>query len=211
MALGRPISLTNNVATKVITVTATAGQTLFTVIGGYRINNISVYRNGVRLGNQSDFIALDGSTVTLNAPCAVNDEIEFDIFDDFHVSDAIVSAASSQTVSGDLVVTGTLYAEVEGIGEVGIQSGGLTVGITSTINFTGAGNTVTLKPNGVIDVAISGGARGGGADKVFVENQRVVNNNYTFTPGYSAMSVGPVSVSAGVTVTIPGTERWVIL
>ena len=211
MALGRPISLTNNVATKVITATATAGQTLFTVVGGYRINNISVYRNGVRLGNQSDFIALDGSTVTFNTPCADGDEIEFDIFDDFHVSDAIVSAASSQTVSGDLVVTGTLYAEVEGVGEVGIQSGGTTVGIVSTINFTGAGNTVTLKPNGVIDVAISGGARGGGADKVFVENQRVVNNNYTFTSGYSAMSVGPVSVSAGVTVTIPGTERWVIL
>lgn len=211
MALGRPISLTNNVATKVITATATAGQTLFTVIGGYRINNISVYRNGVRLSNQNDFIALDGSTVTINTPCADGDEIEFDIFDDFHVSDAIVSAASSQTVSGDLVVTGTLYAEVDGVGEVGIQSGGLTVGIVSTINFTGAGNTVTLKPNGVIDVAISGGARGGGADKVFVENQRVVNNNYTFTSGYSAMSVGPVSVSAGVTVTIPGTERWVIL
>lgn len=209
MALGRPISLTNNVATKVITVTATAGQTLFTVIGGYRINNISVYRNGVRLGNQSDFTALDGSTVTLNAPCAVDDEIEFDIFDDFHVSDAIVSAASTQTLSGDLVVTGKLYAD--GATIVGVQSGGTTIGITSTINFTGAGNTVTIKPNGVIDVAISGGARGGGSDKVFVENQRTVNNNYTFTPGYSAMSVGPVSVSAGATVTIPGTERWVIL
>lgn len=211
MALGRPISLTNNVATKVITVTATAGQTLFTVIGGYRINNISVYRNGIRLSNQNDFIALDGSTVTINTPCTVGDELEFDIFDDFHVSDAIVSAASSQTVSGDLVVTGTLYAEVDGISEVGIQSGGTTVGIVSTINFTGSGNTVTLKPNGIIDVAISGGARGGGADKVFVENQRTVTANYTFTPGYSAMSVGPVSVSAGVTVTIPGTERWVIL
>ena len=63
MALGRPISLTNNVATKVITATATAGQTLFTVIGGYRINNISVYRNGVRLSNQNDFIAIYGASV----------------------------------------------------------------------------------------------------------------------------------------------------
>lgn len=211
MALGRPISLTNNVATKVITVTATAGQTLFTVIGGYRINNISVYRNGVRLSNQNDFHALDGSTVTTLTPCADGDEIEFDIFDDFHVSDAIVSAASTQTLSGDLVVTGKLYADVAGTAEVGVQSGGTTIGITSTINFTGTGNTVTQQPDGTINIAISGGARGGGSDKVFVENQRVVNNNYTFTSGYSAMSVGPVSVSAGATVTIPGTERWVIL
>jgi len=210
MALGRPITLTDNVATKVINVTATAGQTLFTVTGGYRINNISVFRNGVRLG-ETDYVAGDGSTVTLNDACTGGDEITFQIFDDFRVSDAIVSAASTQTISGDLTVTGTLYASIDGIGEVGIQSGGTTIGITSTINFTGAGNTVTLKPDGSIDVAISGGARGGGADKVFVENQRVVNNNYTLTSGYSALSVGPVSVSAGVTVTVPASERWVIL
>jgi hypothetical protein len=79
------------------------------------------------------------------------------------------------------------------------------------LNFTGAGNTVTLKGDGSIDIAISGGARGGGPDKVFQENQRVVTTNYQLTSGYSAVSVGPVSVSAGVTVTIPGSERWVIL
>jgi len=207
MAIGRPISLTNNVATNVITATATEGQTLFTVTGGYRINNISVFRNGVRLSNSTDFVAGDGSTVTLTSACTAGDEINFQIFDDFHVSDAIVSAASTQTINGNLTVTGRLY----GAAEVGIQSGGTTIGVTSVINFTGAGNTITYQPDGSIDVSISGGARGGGADKVFVENQRVVNNNYTLTSGYSALSVGPVSVSAGVTVTVPASERWVIL
>jgi len=209
MAIGNPISSQNNY--RVITVSATAGQTLFTVTNGYTINKIGVYRNGVRLSAANDFTAADGSTVTLNNPCQSGDEVSFQLYDTFSVPDAIVSAASSQTISGDLVVTGTLYASVDGIGEVGIQSGGSVIGITSTLNFTGAGNTVTLQPDGSIDIAISGGARGGGADKVFVENQRNVTTNYTITPGYSAMSVGPVSVSAGVTVTIPGTERWVIL
>ena len=51
MAIGRKISLTPNVKSKKITVTATAGQTLFTVTGGYRVNNISVYRNGVGIIN----------------------------------------------------------------------------------------------------------------------------------------------------------------
>ena len=63
MAIGNPITLTDNVASKIISVTATAGQTSFTVTGGYRINAISVYRNGVRLAESNDFTAIDGSTV----------------------------------------------------------------------------------------------------------------------------------------------------
>ena len=49
MAVGRPISLTPNIATKTISIVATAGQTSFTPAGGYRINELAVYRNGVRL------------------------------------------------------------------------------------------------------------------------------------------------------------------
>ena len=65
MAIGRPVSLTNNVASKTISVTATASQTLFTVTGGYRINQLGVFRNGVRLVDGSDYTARDGATVTL--------------------------------------------------------------------------------------------------------------------------------------------------
>ena len=65
MAIGNPITLTNNVAAKVISATATANQTLFTVTGGYRINQIAVFRNGVRLVDSSDYTARDGASVTL--------------------------------------------------------------------------------------------------------------------------------------------------
>ena len=87
MAIGRPISLTPNVKSKRISVTATASQTLFTVQGGYRINNISVYRNGARLAQGSDFTASDGSTVTLLSAATANDTVEFEIFDDFAIAD----------------------------------------------------------------------------------------------------------------------------
>ena len=80
MAIGRPISLTPNVKSKRISVTATADQTLFTVTGGYRINNLSVYRNGARLVQGSDFTASDGSTVTLLSAATVNDVVAFEIF-----------------------------------------------------------------------------------------------------------------------------------
>ena len=156
MPLGRPISLTDNVASKIIRVLATNNQTVFTVTGGYRINQIGVFRNGVRLSNSSDFTATDGATVTLVNPAALNDEILFEIQDDFRVSDAIVSAASTQVIDGDLTVTGTVYGST-----VAIHSGGTSVGVAKTLNFVGTGNTF-LRRGDTIDISISGGSGGGG-------------------------------------------------
>ena len=155
MALGNPISLTNNVASRLVSATATAGQTTFTVSGGYRINAISVYRNGVKLSDNEDFVASDGSTVILVNAASLSDTIAFEIFDDFRVADAIVSAASSQTVSGDLVVTGTMYGAT-----VGVQSGGVNIGLAKTLNFIGSGNTFS-QTGDTIDISISGGGGGG--------------------------------------------------
>ena len=156
MALGNPISLTDNVASRLVSATATAGQTSFTVSGGYRINAISVYRNGVKLSDNEDFTAADGSTVTLVNAASLSDTISFEIFDDFRVADAIVSAASSQTVSGNLTVTGDLFGA-----QIGVQSGGVNIGIAKTLNFIGSGNTFS-KTGDTIDISISGGGGGGG-------------------------------------------------
>ncbi len=156
MAIGNPITLTNNVASKNISVTATADQTLFTVTGGYRINQLAVFRNGVRLVDGSDFTARDGSTVTLVTAANLNDTIEFQIFEDFRVADAIVSAEATQTISGELNVTGGF--------NVGIQSGGtdIATGVITAINFIGAGNTAVYDAvSKTVDISISGGGGGG--------------------------------------------------
>ena len=55
------------------------------------------------------------------------------------------------------------------------------------------------------------GAVGGGEDKVFYENDTTVTESYTITTGRSAMSVGPITLAAGVVVTVPAGKRWVIL
>ena len=65
--------------------------------------------------------------------------------------------------------------------------------------------------NGTSWGAIGGGATGGGADEVFVENSLTITNNYTITAGKSASSVGNITVNTGVTVTVPSGSRWVIL
>ena len=161
MAIGRPINLTTNVATKNISVTATEGQTQFTVTGGYRINEIAVYRNGTRLVDGRDFTATDGSIVTLLSGATVGDSIEFQIFDSFNVANTIKPNESDQTINGNLTVTGTLSGLTSITGaSIGIQSAGTHIGIAQTINFIGAGNTVVTNGN-TIDVSISGSGGGG--------------------------------------------------
>lgn len=58
---------------------------------------------------------------------------------------------------------------------------------------------------------IGGGATGGGGDQVFVENGVTVTTSYTLSTNKNAMSVGPITVDAGATVTIPSDQRWVVL
>ena len=156
MAIGNPITLTNNVAAKVISATATANQTLFTVTGGYRINQIAVFRNGVRLVDSSDYTARDGASVTLLSAATEGDVLEFQIFDDFRVADAI-NSAGDQTLSGSLSATGGF--------NVGIQSAGtqITTGVITAINFVGTGNTVQYDSSSkTVAVSIAGGGGGGG-------------------------------------------------
>ena len=104
MPIGRPITLSSNVASKTISITATDGQTLFQPSGGYRINEIAVFRNGTRLVDGQDFTARDGSSVTLLSGATVGDVLEFQIFDSFNIANTIKPNESTQTINGALVV-----------------------------------------------------------------------------------------------------------
>lgn len=42
------------------------------------------------------------------------------------------------------------------------------------------------------------------------ENTQTVSSSYTITSGSSAASVGPITLSSGVVVTLPSGSRWVI-
>ena len=58
---------------------------------------------------------------------------------------------------------------------------------------------------------LGGGATGGGADQVFVENGQNVTTNYTIPATKNAMSTGPITVDDGVSVTISSGSRWVVI
>ena len=225
MPIGRPITLSSNVASKTISITATDGQTLFQPSGGYRINEIAVFRNGTRLVDGQDFTARDGSSVTLLSGATVGDVLEFQIFDSFNIANTIKPNESTQTINGALVVQGGVTGS-----QIGIQSGGTAIGTGRTVNFIGSGNTVIDKGDGTIDVSISGSGGGGGLGtainysddetaspfsyidkKINVsENMVLDTTNAGADPSYIITVVPEIVVNSGIAVTV-GAGKTVII
>lgn len=59
--------------------------------------------------------------------------------------------------------------------------------------------------------ALGGGATGGGSDTVFFVNSQIVAVDYTIPSDQNAGTFGPVTISGGVTVTVPTGSVWSIV
>jgi hypothetical protein len=144
------------------------------------------------------------------------------------VFDAITNF-NTLNVSGAMGVGGAL--DVTGAVDVG---GALTVDSDSAFDSTGAVkipvgttaqrptgadgkirfNSDTDKFEGYDGTAwgqLGGGATGGGADQVFVENGQVVTTSYTLPGTKNASSTGPITIDDGVSVTVSSGSRWVVI
>ena len=84
-----------------------------------------------------------------------------------------------------------------------------------SITQEGAGNALVV--DGPVDftnatvTGLSLGAKGGGDDEAFYENDSTITTNYTITAGKNAGTFGPVTVDSGATVTIPSGSVWTIV
>lgn len=57
----------------------------------------------------------------------------------------------------------------------------------------------------------SAGAKGGGTDQVFYENDQTVTTDYTLSASTNAISAGPITISGSASVTIPAGSTWVVV
>ena len=121
----------------------------------------------------------------------------------------------------------TFYTLVSGNDwEVGIgtyTASGTTLSRDTVLESSNSGSAITL--SGTSDVFCTYAAEKsvhqdanntGFAPQVSATNGLFINNatigaNFTIPTGYHAMSTGPVTVSGGVTVTVPSGANWVIL
>lgn len=87
-------------------------------------------------------------------------------------------------------------------------SGNMNIG---EIAINAADRVIYTKDGTGLVVAIGNGATGGGGDTIFVQNGQTVTTDYTIPVGINAMSTGPISINAGVTVTISAGSTWAII
>ena len=136
--LGKQITITGTQNSKRLSVLATDGQTTFTVSNGYTIGQLDVYRNGVKLSRSRDFTASDGTSVVLVSAASANDIVEFVVFENFDVANAITTGGN-QTITGDLTVEGDFTAGTA----LTVTNGGVTAGILTAQSFHGDGSALT--------------------------------------------------------------------
>ena len=227
--LGNNNTITGTQNSKRIVIDATPNQTISTVTGGYLVGQLDVYRNGVKLVDAEDYTARDGSSVTFINALNVSDDVEFVVFENFNVADAM-GVEGAQTLAGSLDVTGIVTAQ-SGF-NIGIQSGGQVINAgaaITTINFVGTGNTLIYNAGtNSVDVAIAGGGGGGVGTAInYADGEK---SPFTFIDAYQTVdadlnldatnagastsfvvSVVPnVEVSSGVAVTVGSGKTMVI-
>ena len=227
--LGNENTVTGTQNSKRIVVQATPNQTISTVTGGYTIGQLDVFVNGVKLASADDYSANNGTTVTYTNALNSGDDIQYVVYENFDVANAM-GVSGQQTLVGDLSVSGIITAT--GGFNVGIQSGGEVINAgaaITTLNFVGAGNTLIYNAGTKsVDIAIAGGGGGGLGTAIkysdgesspftFIDAWQTVDadldldaTNAGASTSFVVSVVPNVEVSAGVAVTVGVGKTMVI-
>ena len=103
-----------------------------------------------------------------------------------------------------------------GSGLVSISANGVKVATFPT-NAGSSGQVLSTNGSGVLSFVdqSGGGAVGGGSDKVVIENGTTITTNYTIGTEFGATcnagSFGPITINAGVTLTIPSGSVYTVV
>ena len=103
-----------------------------------------------------------------------------------------------------------------GSGLVSIAANGVKVATFPTTAGS-SGQVLSTNGSGVLSFVdqSGGGAVGGGSDKLFMENGTTMTTNYTigteFGATCNALSAGPITINAGVTLTIPSGSVYTVV
>ena len=103
-----------------------------------------------------------------------------------------------------------------GSGLVSISANGVKVATFPT-SAGSSGQVLSTNGSGVLSFVdqSGGGAVGGGSDKLFMENGTTMTTNYTigteFGASCNALSAGPITINAGITLTIPSGSVYTVV
>ena len=141
--------------------------------------------------------------------------------DDIAIDSTVATLTGTQTLTNKTITAVQLDIEAQGDLRLQDTTGGQyvalqapgTVATSYTLTFPGDDGTneqfLQTNGSGVLAWAGAGGATGAGGDTVFYENGPTVTTAYTVTANDNAVSAGPITINADVTLT--GTSEWVIV
>jgi hypothetical protein len=157
----------------------------------------------------------------------VEDAFTFGTYLDLNLSGKVTASTatigtaviSRSTISTATITLGTISNFTTTLaGDFTISSGTGTLG-TSGVTLGTYGGTesvpiISVDSKGRVTtmstVAAAAGAKGGGTDKIFWENDTTVTTSYTISTNKNAVSAGPITIGTG-TVTVQDGSVWTVV
>jgi len=134
--------------------TATAGQTSYTFVGGYRVGFTYVWVNGVMLSD-ADITATNGTTITFGTALALNDEVRvitFKAVASVTAADVGALPTTGGTMTGDITLNAQSdlrFADSDSSNWVGFQAPAtIASNVTWTLPSTDGTSNQVLQTNG---------------------------------------------------------------
>ena len=192
--------------------------------GNNRILNVGIVTASTYYGDGSNLTGLIGGATGLdlndNIKIRLGNSQDFQLYHDGNNSliqdsgTGHVQVRSGTFTVGNATLSKTSAVFNSGSGQqlnfnnvqkfITTNTGVVISGICTATSFKGDGSGLSNLPAG----APVGGAS---TNTVFFENDKLVEVNYQITSTKNAMSAGPISVSAGIAVTIPSGCSWTIV
>jgi hypothetical protein len=177
--------------------TATSGQTSFAAT--YDAGFVQVYLNGVRL-DAADYTATDGANIVLDTGATAGDTVYIQSFGTFELANIEINDMTDVNTTGVTDGQALLYNSTSGDFEAGDVDALPDQTSNSGKYLTTDGSTASwavLQANNT--------------DEVLYEHANSISTAYTIDTGNNAMSVGPITISTGGSVTIPTGSTYTIV
>jgi hypothetical protein len=198
------LTVTNTAPDQTVVLTAGTGISTSGTYPNFTITNTSPSSGGtvtsvtgtapvVSSGGNTPAISMPAATTSVNGYLTSTDWNTFNGKQALLVSGTNIKTINSNSIlgSGDLAISASAAGSTT---QVQYNNAGAFAG---SANFTFASDTLTA-PNLV-------------ASNGLVMNNGTVGASFSIASGYNAMSVGPVTVASGQSVTVPSGSRWVVL
>ena len=161
----------------------------------FGVKQLDVLGTGTPTISAPNILNLDCHTVAISTSITIGENLTVS-------GNVDLGNASSDTISLTGVVDTNIIPSADSSKDIGSNSVRFANGYFDTVYGSGA-NLTNLPPSAPV-----GGAS---TNQVFFENDKLVEVGYQITSTKNAMSAGPISVSAGIAVTIPSGCSWTIV